>query len=185
MSGGARRRRIWLAVMALCALLAPWMGAVYYPWPYRGYFLQAAARYRLSPYLLAAVARSESRFDPTARSRRGAVGVMQVMPATGGYLTHQDAGQAAMTLRSPEVSIDVGAHYLGILRSEFASSVGALAAYNGGDASVRQWIGAGLWHPGMPLGKIPFPETSDFVQRVLRDASWYAYLYPGLPGENR
>ncbi len=67
---GQRRRAALLALMALVAVLLPWLGDVYYPWPYQQVFLTAALRYDLSPYLLAGVARSESRFDPAATSRR-------------------------------------------------------------------------------------------------------------------
>ena len=176
---GTRRRRALLALMVLAAVLLPWLGEVYYPWPYQRVFLAAATHYRLSPYLLAAVARSESRFDPGATSRRGAVGMMQVMPATGSYVAHSGSRQAARALRSPEASVDIGARYLRQLLSEFASDTAALAAYNGGEANVQRWILSGIWRPGQPLSRIPYPETRDFVARVERTSRWYAYLYPG------
>lgn len=174
---GARRRNVCLALMALLAVLLPWLGEVYYPWPYQQVFLTAASRYRLSPYLLAAVARSESRFDPGATSRRGAVGMMQVMPATGRYVAHSGSGQAA--LRSPGASVEIAARYIQQLAREFSSLTGALAAYNGGEANVNRWIADGIWRPGQPLSRIPYPETRDFVARVEWTSRWYAYLYPG------
>ncbi len=165
--------------MALFAVLLPWLGEVYYPWPYQQVFLTAARRYRLSPYLLAAVARSESRFDPFATSRRGAVGMMQVMPKTGQYVAHTGSGQAVPTLRRPGDSVDIGARYLRELMAEFSSQAAALAAYNGGEANVQRWIASDTWRPGQSLGRIPYPETRDFVARVERTSRWYAYLYPG------
>ncbi len=176
---GTRRRHALLALMVLVAVLLPWLGEVYYPWPYQQVFLSAATRYRLSPYLLAAVARSESRFDPGATSRRGAVGMMQVMPATGRYVAHSGSLQATRALRSPDVSVDIAARYLRQLFLEFSSASGALAAYNGGEANVHRWILTGTWRPGEPLSRIPYPETRDFVARVERTSRWYAYLYPG------
>jgi len=174
---GMVRRRALVAVMAVLAVLVPWLGEVYYPWPYQPVFLRAAARYDLSPYLLAAVARSESRFDPGATSRRGAVGMMQVMPATGRQVAGTE--QAAPALRSPGASVQIGARYLRQLAQEFSSETAALAAYNGGEANVRRWIARGVWRPGQSLLRIPYPETRDFVARVERTSRWYAYLYPG------
>ena len=176
---GQRRRSALLGLMALVAVLLPWLGGIYYPWPYRTVFLTAAARNELSPYLLAAVARSESRFDPAATSRRGAVGMMQVMPSTGRYVAHSVREGAASALRRPGASVEIGARYLRQLAQEFSSDTAALAAYNGGEANVQRWIAAGVWRPGEPLARIPYPETRDFVARVERTALWYAYLYPG------
>lgn len=176
---GVWRRRALLALMALVAVLLPWLGEVYYPWPYQQIFLTAASRYRLSPYLLAAVARSESRFDPYATSRRGAIGMMQVMPRTGQYVAHTRSGQATPVLRRPGDSVEIGARYLRELMAEFSSETAALAAYNGGEANVQRWIASGTWRPGQPLSRIPYPETRDFVARVEWTSRWYAYLYPG------
>jgi DNA repair protein RecN (Recombination protein N) len=117
---GRFRRNALLAVMALAAVLVPWLGQVYYPWPYQQVFLAAAGRYGLSPYLLAAVARSESRFDPSATSRRGAVGMMQVMPETGQYVTHTGSRKALPALRQPGASVEIGARYLRELVAEVA-----------------------------------------------------------------
>ncbi len=182
---GRFRRNALLAVMALAAVLVPWLGQVYYPWPYQQVFLAAAGRYGLSPYLLAAVARSESRFDPSATSRRGAVGMMQVMPETGQYVTHTGSRKALPALRQPGASVEIGARYLRELVAEFSSEAAAIAAYNGGQANVAQWIQQGIWKPGEPLARIPYPETRDFVARVERACSWYAYLYPGhSPADN-
>ncbi len=176
---GNRRRNALLALMLLLAVLLPWLGGIYYPWPYQSAFLSAADRYGLSPYLLAAVARSESRFDPAATSRRGAVGLMQLMPATGRYVSGHDAHPA---LRSPGDNIALGARYLAQLLRQFSSQTAAIAAYNGGEANVHLWIARGVWRPGQPLQRIPYPETRDFVARVERTASWYRYLYPGHGG---
>lgn len=174
-----RRRRLWLAGMALVSLLVPWLGAVVYPWPYQPLFLAASRKYGVSAYLLAGVARTESRFDPSAQSSRGALGLMQVLPATAAYLTHRPVKDVTPALRNPQFSIDVGAQYLSSLSAEFRDVTAAVAAYNGGDATVRGWIADGIWRPNMPPSRIPYPETAEFVERVRHFTRWYAYLYPG------
>ncbi len=163
----------------MSALLVPWLGNVVCPWPYQSTFLAAGSTYDVSPYVLAAVARAESHFDPAARSRRGAVGVMQLLPGTAAYLTDKNESQVVTLLEQPGFSIDVGAKYLAQLRGEFQSMTAAIAAYNGGDATVRSWIASGVWRPGESPKRIPFPETAAFVERVRRYARWYAFLYPG------
>jgi len=177
-------RRAFLGFMLVLAVLVPWLGGSYYPWPYQRQFVAAARRYGLSPYLLAAVARSESRFDPSATSERGAVGLMQVMPATGRSLA-KGSDRRGARLRSPKASIELGARYLKQLDGEFHATTAALAAYNGGETVVAGWIGHGVWRPGQPLSRIPYGETRDFVARVERFAAWYDYLYPGYrdPGD--
>lgn len=176
-----RRRMVWLAFMATLSIAAPWLGSVIYPWPYLGSFVSAARAQHISPYLLAAVARVESRFDPLAVSDKGAIGVMQVEPATGSYVGHFSVPD----LRQPAQSVAIGARYLRLLENEFGSTEVALAAYNGGDATVRAWIQAGVWQKGRPLSDIPYPETRFFVEKVVRDWAAYSYLYPSIDvGQN-
>lgn len=175
-----RRRITWIAIMATISVAAPWAGGVLYPWPYRQSFEQAARGQDMSPYLLAAVARVESRFDPQAVSHTGALGVMQVEPATGSQVGHWPVPAADSYLREPEPSVTIGARYLHLLEQQFGSLDAALAAYNGGSAAVESWIQTGVWRHGRPLSQIPYPETRLFVQKVLRDMSIYAYLYPQM-----
>ncbi|EQD55034.1 lytic transglycosylase, catalytic, partial [mine drainage metagenome] len=154
-------------------IAVPWLGSVIYPWPYFGSFVAAARSQQVSPYLLAAVAHVESRFDPLAVSHTGAVGVMQVEPATGSYLGHFPVPAADAHLRQPAQSVAIGARYLHLLEHEFGALDAALAAYNGGDATVRAWMRAGTWRQGRPISEIPYPETRLFVERVLRDMAAY------------
>jgi soluble lytic murein transglycosylase-like protein len=118
---------------------------------------QAAQRYRLDPRLVGAVAFVESRQHADARSPKGALGVMQVEPATGArYGVYQ-----ARMLFDPEINIDVGAHYLNDLLDQFNGRVDlALAAYNAGENAVQSY---GNRVP-------PFRETRRYVRDVLATA---------------
>ena len=124
---------------------------------------RAAGAHGVRAALLKAVIEVESGFDAHARSPRGAVGLMQVMPATAARYGHYD-------LYSPAQNIDVGAHYLSDLLTRFDGNLGlALAAYNAGENAVLR-----------SGGRIPdYAETRRYVPRVLE--RYRHYLPDGLP----
>ncbi len=111
-------------------------------------FLGAAAKYGLSPQLLAAVAKVESGFDPAAKSSAGALGLMQIMPATAQGL--------GINPYDPAQAIDGAAQILSGNLDRFGSLPLALAAYNAGSGAVEQY-------GGIP----PFPETQTYVTKIM------------------
>jgi soluble lytic murein transglycosylase-like protein len=111
---------------------------------------RASIRHGVDALLLAAVIEVESRFRPEAVSHRGAVGLMQILPAT--------AGLSAEELANPSANVDRGARYLHRLLERFGGDLElALAAYNAGPTNVRRY-------GGVP----PFAETNAYVEKVLR-----------------
>jgi soluble lytic murein transglycosylase-like protein len=109
----------------------------------------AAKEHDVDSLLVASVVEVESTFRPTAGSHKGAVGLMQLLPTT--------AGMSRSRLENPRVNLDAGAKYLAKLISRFDGDLGlALAAYNAGPRNVRNY-------EGVP----PFPETQQYVQKVL------------------
>jgi soluble lytic murein transglycosylase-like protein len=134
--------------------------------PFQVEIRQAARRHRLDEELLTAIVATESGFDPAVVSPRGAMGLMQIMPEL--------AGDSVLDPFEPRANLEIGARYFSRLLNRFDGDVLlALAAYNAGPGAVER-------HGGMP----PYPETSRFVERVLR-------LYetqreaPGAEGEAR
>jgi soluble lytic murein transglycosylase-like protein len=118
---------------------------------------RVARRHKLAPSLIAAVARVESRFNPRAQSRKGAVGAMQVMPATAAQY-----GVSRGQLFDLETNIDTGARHLKELLARFKGNEAlALAAYNAGEESVRR---NGSRIP-------PYAETMLYVPSVLATAA--------------
>lgn len=116
---------------------------------------RAAVRYRLDPLLLHAIASVESKHDASARSSAGAIGVMQVMPDTARRFGVREPER---DLHDPAINIDVGAAYLGDLRSQYANNLELmLAAYNAGEGAVERY---GYRVP-------PYAETQNYVKRVL------------------
>lgn len=111
---------------------------------------QAAGRYGVDARLVEAVIGMESGFDPWAVSRKGAQGLMQLMPKTAAYLGIRNSF-------NPRQNIDGGVRHLRALLDRYGGNlVLALAAYNAGSQVVE-------WYGGIP----PYPETWEYVQRVL------------------
>jgi soluble lytic murein transglycosylase-like protein len=112
---------------------------------------EVAARYGVSPRLVAAIVEAESEFNPRAESRKGARGLMQLMPATATSLQVEDAFD-------PRSNIDGGVRHLRRLMDRFDGDLPiVLAAYNAGEQAV-------IHHGGVP----PYRETRRYVRRILR-----------------
>ncbi len=120
--------------------------------------------------LVAAVIHVESKFNPVATSKKGALGLMQLMPATARELAAELGLEVVNDdeLYEREMNIRLGFYYLAKLHREFnGHRIYALAAYNAGLGRARQW--AGLYHgedDDTIIERIPIKETRDFVRRV-------------------
>ncbi len=148
----------------------------YLPLPWSAELEAAAAESGVEPWLLAGVARQESVFIARARSPAGAVGVMQLLPATArgharalGFGAHPD-------LEQPELNIRIGARELRRLLDRFGAVEPALAAYNAGEGRVRRWLEE---EPDRFrfTEAIPIPETYSYVRRVRSLAEAYRVFY--------
>ncbi len=148
--------------------------------------LASAKASDLDPYLVCAVIFTESGFRPQAKSNVGALGLMQLMPATGleeaELLQMDDVTEDR--LREPTINILLGCSYLRKLLDEFGNESVALAAYNAGPGRVRQWLKEyGVKEDGS-LMYIPYPETKKYVERVRSAKGVYGRLYPELTLQN-
>ena len=137
----------------------------------------------LDPYLVASLIRQESEFNPNAISRANAVGLMQLLPITGkkvakeAKLRHYSASQ----LYTPAVNLELGTRYFKSMVDKFGSFEYALAAYNAGSDRVQDWLSEGKYRdPQEFVESIPFTETREYVQAILRNANVYKQLY-GTP----
>ncbi|HEX9305968.1 MAG TPA: transglycosylase SLT domain-containing protein [Anaeromyxobacter sp.] len=151
-----------------------------YPEPLPELLVPAARRFGLDPALVMAVMRRESSFRADARSAAGAVGLLQLKPATAERLAALlgVAGGVGNRLRDPETAIPLGAHYLGLLLARFGEPALAVAAYNAGPTPVADWASV---RSGMALDawveSIPYRETRQYVKVVI--AEWDAYRAAG------
>ena len=178
-----------LALVLLAALLAgyflyarPALLRSKYKLSYREEILSSAKEYDLDPYLVCGVIFTESAFRPEAKSSVGALGLMQLMPATGLEEAEllEIEGVTEQRLTEPTLNIRLGCTYLRKLLDEFGTESVALAAYNAGPGCVRQWLKEyGKKDDGSIL-YIPYPETSKYVDRVQSAKGVYERLYPEL-----
>lgn len=180
--------KLWINVIKLSLLLlavtiiffSPEIAKIFYPLKYWDIICLQAQENNIDPYLIAAIIKTESNFNPLAVSPKGAKGLMQIMPQTGESVA-KEIGNKDFTsgqLFIPEVNILLGAHYVADLFFEFQNnSILALASYNGGIGNVRKWLSEkGCTHFDS-IDQIPFPETRYFVQRVVWNHKVYKYLY--------
>jgi len=155
-----------------------------FPRPYWSDLKRYSAANRLDPYLVASLIRQESEFNPLAVSRANAVGLMQLLPKTGKVVAHQEELKRynPTQLFTPAVNLQLGTRYFRGMVDKFGGSFEhALAAYNAGSDRVEEWMGQGQYRDSPEfVESIPFTETRDYVQAILRNASVYKQLY-GTP----
>jgi soluble lytic murein transglycosylase len=148
-----------------------WYERLRYPLSYEHIVAGHAENYDLDPALLAAVIYRESKFDARARSSSGAIGLMQLLPATAkGIALHTGGTRFRIDdLYEPEINVRYGSFYLKRLLTKYGDTRLALAAYNAGQANVDRWLEA---NEG-----IAFPETREYVDSVLELRDIYADAY--------
>jgi len=152
-----------------------------FPFPYRDLIRREARKRGLDPLLVAALIRQESEFDPEAVSPSGAIGLMQVMPATGRELGRRLRMRPVTrrALHNPAVNVTVGTYFLArLLESRQGRVEEALAAYNAGPTRIPVWTGWGEFRePAEFVETIPLQQTRDYVQIILRNREIYRWLY--------
>lgn len=185
-----RRRRL-VALMTLVVVVA--VGAVMLvplaqrviehfelPLQYAPIIRRQAAEEHLDPALVAAVIYAETRFRPRT-SATGAEGLMQIEPATARFLARRTHGYAfrVADLGSPEVNIAYGTYYLRFLLNQYhGSNLLALAAYNGGETNVDNWLTAARTaHRRFTIRDIPLQQTRAYVAEVLNKQRAYRSQY--------
>ena len=138
----------------------------------------------LDPYLVASLIRQESEFNTLALSHANAVGLMQLLPVTGKAVAKRVKlkGYSAPQLYTPAVNLELGTRYFKEMVDRYNGQFEyALAAYNAGTDRVGEWLGQGRYRdPQEFVESIPFTETREYVQAILRNANVYRQLY-GTP----
>lgn len=154
--------------------------AMYYPLRYEKEIREYAEKRKLDPYLVMALVRQESAYNPDAKSSAGALGLMQIMPATGRELGGRFyTGFNTGRLTNPEVNIELGTYYLRQVINLLDGNVElALAGYNGGPYRMRRLRAAAKRKPlDEFIESIPMSESRNYVKRVTLLRSSYSHLH--------
>jgi soluble lytic murein transglycosylase len=153
-----------------------------FPQPYWKELLADSGVNSLDPYLVASLIRQESEFNAGAVSPANAYGLMQLLPSVGKSLAkkHGIKGFSTNQLLDPTINLELGTINLKQAVDRYGGQVEyALAAYNAGDTPVRQWL-ASNDYKDVPefVESIPYTETREYVQAILRNREIYRALYP-------
>jgi soluble lytic murein transglycosylase len=171
-----------VAVLVLAGeMVVPGLSAKLFPIHYQAEIARVADDYGQDPYLVAAMVKTESGYDPTAESGAGAVGLMQLMPDTAEWVAarmHKWEDGSGPVLTDPVDSLDLGTWYLDYLGDLYGDgSLAAVAAYNGGLGNVDDWIEVAGGIESFGASDIPFPETREYVERVERYRRLYTRVH--------
>ena len=150
-----------------------------YPIEYSEYVEKYAKENNIDKYMIYAIIKAESNFEPTAVSHKEAKGLMQLM-----YPTAEDVAKKVNVdlneenVLTPEININLGTKYISMLMQKYENINLALAAYNAGSGNVDNWIQDGtLKDDGSNIENIPYTETNNYVRKILRDYEIYQKLY--------
>ena len=160
-----------------------------YMWDYQQDIITYSEKNNVDPFLIAAIIKNESNFKHKAVSGVGAVGLMQIMPETGRWIAEQMGLENYHDddLYLTKTNIRMGCWYIGELDHEFKHNLAlVMIAYNAGRGQTRQWMEKNGWDYSFnDVKAIPYPDTREYVIKVLHDRDKYYLLYKNkLPNKN-
>jgi len=153
--------------------------AYLYPMKYKDEIVILSEKYGVKGALIASIANVESNFNQDAVSNKGAVGIMQLLPSTAQWI----AGKSKIEydenkLKFVEYNLELGTSYLRFLLETFPDEKVAICAYNAGQGNVWAWLANKEYSAdGKSLQTIPFPETRNYLAKVLNSYNYYKNKY--------
>ena len=152
-----------------------------FPLPYRTELEKFSKQNGIDPFLMAALIRQESEFNPKVISAANARGLTQILPSTGRELSRRLKVRPYSTARlfQPAVSLEFGSFYFKMMADSLGGNFeAALAAYNAGLSRAHAWLSWGDFRePAEFVETVPFSQTRTYIQTVLRNADVYRRLY--------
>lgn len=186
-----RKKRRALPVVIVCVILAAAIAVVGYfgydrwerythPIKYEDLVGKYSRENGLDKFLVYAVIKTESGFDPGAVSNVGARGLMQIMEDTFDWVKYRmgDEETRYLEMYDPETNIRYGCWLLGFLYKEFGNVETAMAAYHAGRGQVNEWLSdRSISADGIHLDEIPISDTAHYVRKITRAMETYERLY--------
>lgn len=158
-----------------------WLWKLMYPIKYEKEIKQYSEQYGLDPYLILAIIQVETGFETDKISKKGAFGLMQLMPETSDWIIEQGRfpEYCDEELLEPAININLGSWYLASIYNKFDNNIVAtIAAYNAGPSIVNKWLTNGTWDGTEEnINQIPYGETRHYIQRVLYFYDRYQWIY--------
>ena len=146
---------------------------------YNKAIIKISKQYQVDAALVLGIAKAESKFNPNAKSKANAVGIMQIKLESANYVRelYGETGIKQSDLYVPEINIDCGVRYLKYLFSKFNDIELVICAYNAGETNVRAWLNDENYsNDGKKLNKIPFAETEIYLKKVKFNQKIYKFL---------
>lgn len=180
-------RRGWKIILLLVILwhshkaIQPSIERVFlYPYHYGNIVHEEAKKYLVDEDLIHGIILAESKYKSESKSHVGALGLMQLMPETAKWISEQlEEPFDEHQLYNPAINIHYGAWYIAHLLDAYDGNVVlALAAYNAGKGQVDSWMEEKHWNKSFQeIEAIPFPETKEYVRKVIYNMKKYEALY--------
>ncbi len=162
------RLLLWICILLVCLRATVWLAKRLFPAPYGEEVRTSSREWGVDASLLYGMIKAESNFEPESTSSKGAKGLMQLMEKTAEECARR-GGLPLTDLYDPGENIALGAYYIHSLLARYDGNVPtALAAYNAGQGRVDTWL-SDTKHSsdGKTLSEIPYPETANYVKKVL------------------
>lgn len=156
------------ALATLCLIILLGFNLVFYPVKYKSQIKSCSSAYGVNSTLIISVIKVESSFNKSAKSNKGAIGLMQIMPQTAKWICEQRGMPFGENmLYSPEFNIDIGTYYMSYLLNKFQNEDTAIVAYNAGEGTVSNWLSKLNYSSnGQTLDKIPYKETENYLSKI-------------------
>ncbi|MNH95791.1 Soluble lytic murein transglycosylase precursor [compost metagenome] len=183
-----RKKRVFALLLLVFLLIlflnSALIGKKLYPIYYQKEIRQSATNLHIDPFLIAAVIRVETNYQELAESRKGAIGIMQLMPDTAAWIieTADLPFDDVKDIWKTDVNITLGSWYLQWLIKHYDGNLFyAIAAYNAGQGNVNKWKQNQVWNGTVEdIKQIPFGETRHYVHKVL----YYYNKYKSIHAED-
>lgn len=177
---------IFIAAILTCILI--YLGYIFvcktfiYPTKYSSYVIDAAARYRVDPYLIFSIIKKESKFNKNASSNKDAKGLMQLLNTTAEEMVIDmpEITSAALDLFDSKTNIYIGTKYFRSLIDRYNGNIHlAICAYNAGLGNVDKWkLNENIYcNYKVNISNIPFEETKEYLVDILNYYNKYVSLY--------
>lgn len=139
---------------------------------YESLVLKYSKEYKVDENLIFALLKTESNFNKTAISKKGAIGIAQMLPSTADYIADIIGYSKGYNLFNEDTAINFATYYLAYLSSKFDSELQVVCAYNAGEGRVEEW----LTRQNLTPKNIPFKETKNYYKKIKRRKFLYKVI---------